>query len=395
MTIADHSSPLPPLHRVVSGEVGPPCPTELPDGSPAWLVTRPDDVRQVLSDARFRRSELWTEDSPALSTVPNLVSNPDLMFNQDGEGHIRLRRTLRRAFTPRAVARWEPWIADMVEQCLDQLERSGSPADIVAEYALPLPVMVISRLLGLDDSVRTRLRHWADHAFSNGAHDGDDVAEVMAEFAEFGAGVLAERRAAPGDDLVSSLVQAADAEGGIPETQLVQLVCGLIVGGHDSTMTMLSNCLFYLLGERPDAWARLGADEKAAEILTDRLLHLIPLGDDRGSARRAAEEIEVGGVLIPAGAVVLADVALANRDPQVFSARPFDDLFAPLEAPTLTFGAGPHYCLGAWLARLELRLGLHRLAARFPELHAVEPPESVAWRLGSSSRSPQRYLVEW
>ncbi len=153
------------------------------------------------------------------------------------------------------------------------------------------------------------------------------------------------------------------------------LVCGLVVGGHDSTMTMLGNALLYLLGERRDTWPRLGADEEAAGRLADRLVHLVPLGDDRGSTRHAATDIEVGGVTIPAGAIVLADCGTANRDPEVFPAATLHDLFAPLEAPTLSFGAGPHYCLGAWLARTELQLALHRLAARFPDLRLAAPTE--------------------
>lgn len=388
--------PRPPLHRIDFGEPGPPRPTRLPDGSAAWLASRHADVRQVLSDARFTRAMLYTPDAPPLSSVPDLVSNPDLMFNQDGPDHLRLRATLRRAFTPRAVARWQPWIAAMVERCLDDLARCSPPVDVVAEYTLPLPVMVISRLMGLDDSARPRLRRWSDHAFSDGSHDGREVESVLAEFAAFGADLLDRRRRSPGDDLVSSLVRAADdEEGDIPEAQLISLVCGLVVGGHDSTMTMLGNSLLYLLGERPECWSRLGADEQAAERLTDRLLHLVPLGDDRGSARHATEDVEVGGVLIPAGSVVLADCQLANRDPAVFPGRPFDDLFAPLEGPTLAFGAGPHYCLGAWLAKLELRLGLHRLAARFPTLRLAEPAQAVDWRLGTTSRSPRRLTVTW
>ncbi|WP_329026700.1 cytochrome P450 [Streptomyces sp. NBC_00690] len=390
-----HRSAKPPMHRIDFGEVGPPRPTRLPDGTPAWLASRYPDVRQVLSDARFARSPLYAADAPALAAAPDLVSNPDLMFNQDGEDHLRLRSILRRAFTPRAVARWQPWIAAMVEQCLDALAEKRPPVDVVAEYALPLPVMVISRLMGLDDSVRPQLRHWAEHAFSDGSHDEKEVSDVLEEFSAFGADLLDRRRHEPGDDLVSSLVTAADQEGGIPEVQLVQLVCGLVVGGHDSTMTMLSNTLLYLLGERPEVWRRLGSDEGAAEVLADRLLHLVPLGDDRGSARHAMEDVEVGGVLIPAGSVVLADCSMANRDPDVYPPRPFDDLFAPLERPTLAFGAGPHYCLGAWLARLELRLGLHRIAARFPTLRLDEPADAVQWRLGSTSRGPRSLQVSW
>ncbi|NEE61280.1 cytochrome P450, partial [Streptomyces sp. SID8455] len=376
-------------------EPGPPRLGELPGGAPAWLVSRHADVRQVLSDPRFGRAQLYAADAPPLSDVPDLVNNPDLMFNQDGPDHLRLRRTLRRAFTPRAVARWRPWIAAIVEQLLDRLEGRSGPVDVVEEFTLPLPVAVISRLMGLDDAARDRMRHWSEHAFSDGSHSGEEVESVLKEFSAFGAELLAERRCDPGDDLISSLVRAADEEGGLPEAQLVSLVCGLVVGGHDSTMTMLGNALLFLLGDRPESWPRIGADEEAAGRVADRLIHLIPLGDDRGTARHASTDVEVGGVTIPAGAVVLADCGAGNRDPEVFPRHTLDDLFAPLEAPTLSFGAGAHYCLGAWLARTELQIALHRLAARFPGLHLSEPPDTVLWRTGTTSRSPRRLHVSW
>ncbi|WP_282689149.1 MULTISPECIES: cytochrome P450 [unclassified Streptomyces] len=383
------------MHRLRFEEPGPPCPTELPGGTPAWRVSRYADVRQVLSDPRFGRAQLYAPDAPALSDVPDLVNDPDLMFNQDGPDHLRLRRTLRRAFTPRAVARWRPWIAAIVEELLDRLGAKPQPADMVAEFAVPLPVAVISRLMGLDESAWDRLRHWSEHAFSDGTHESGQVVSARKEFSAFGADLLMERRRAPGEDLVSGLVAAADEEQGIPEAQLVTLVCGLVVGGHDSTMTMLGNALLYLLGERRDTWPRLGADEEAAGRLADRLVHLVPLGDDRGSTRHAATDIEVGGVTIPAGAIVLADCGTANRDPEVFPAATLHDLFAPLEAPTLSFGAGPHYCLGAWLARTELQLALHRLAARFPDLRLAAPTDAIVWRTGTTSRSPRSLRVRW
>ncbi|MGW6289014.1 cytochrome P450 [Streptomyces sp. NPDC055107] len=396
MTTIDPTRPAPePMHRLFFEEPGPPRLAELPDGGPAWLVSRYEDVRQVLSDPRFGRARLYAPDAPALSGVPDLVNNPDLMFNQDGLDHLRLRRTLRRAFTSRAVARWRPWIGAMVEELLDRLETRPQPADIVAEFALPLPVAVVSRLMGLDESAWDRMRHWSEHAFSDGTHEGEQVASVLKEFSAFGADLLAERRRTRGEDLISSLVAAADDEGGVPEAQLVSLVCGLVVGGHDSTMTMLGNSLLYLLGERREVWSRLGADEEAAGRLVDRLVHLVPLGDDRGSTRHADEDVEVGGVTIPAGAIVLADCGMANRDPEVFPPTTLHDLFAPLEAPTLSFGAGPHYCLGAWLARTELQLALHRLAARFPDLRLAAPMDTVVWRTGTTSRSPRWLGVRW
>ncbi|MFF8913206.1 cytochrome P450 [Streptomyces sp. NPDC015032] len=384
-----------PLHRLNFDPPGPPGPVALPDGSRAWLVSRYADVRKVLTDSRFGRARLHAPDAPSLTGESGLVGSLDLMFNQDGEDHLRLRRTLRRAFTPRAVARWRPWVASIVEQRLDQLADREPPVDLVAGFTLPLPIDVISRLMGLDALSRERLRHWSEYAFSDGSHPKEEMETALTEFAAFGAALLAERRSAPGNDLTSTLVRAADDEGGVPEGQLVDLVCGLVVGGHDSTMTMLGNSLLHLLGERPDCWQRLGEDEEAAGAVAERLLHLIPLGDDRGSARHAAVDTEVGGVTIPAGSVVLADCGMANRDPDVFPPRQLDDLFAPLAAPTLSFGAGPHYCLGAWLARLELQLSLHRIAARFPGLRLAQPAEEIEWRRGSTSRSPQRITVTW
>ncbi|MEU6014828.1 cytochrome P450 [Streptomyces sp. NPDC047515] len=394
-TDATTGLPTLPLHRLGFDPPGPPRPVDLPDGTRVWLVSRYEDVRKVLTDTRFGRAGLHTPDAQPLTADAGLVGSLDLMFNQDGEDHLRLRRSLRRAFTPRAVARWRPWIAMIVEQRLDELAAEAPPVDLVAAFTLPLPVEVISRLMGLDAPARQRLRHWTQYAFSDGSHPKEEMDSALAEFADFGAALLAERRNAPGDDLTSVLVRAADEEGGIPEGQLVDLVCGLVVGGHDSTMTMLGNALLYLLGERPESWTRLGEDERAAELLAERLLHLVPLGDDRGTARHAAADTEVGGVTIPAGSVVLADCGMANRDPDVFPPRQFDDLFAPLAAPTLSFGAGPHYCLGAWLARLELQLSLHRLAARFPGLRLARPAEEIEWRRGTTSRSPQRITVTW
>lgn len=146
---------MPPLHRLSFGPAGPPRLVDLPDGTQAWMVSRYADVRKVLTDSRFGRAGLHTADAPSLSGESGLVSSLDLIFNQDGEDHLRLRRTMRRAFTPRAVARWRPWIATIVEQCLDEFADSARPADLVAGFTLPLPVAVVSRLMGLDAKARS------------------------------------------------------------------------------------------------------------------------------------------------------------------------------------------------------------------------------------------------
>ncbi|MFI7104057.1 cytochrome P450 [Streptomyces sp. NPDC050161] len=392
----DHA--LVPMHCLKLPEPGPPRRTTLPNGTPVWLITRYGDVRKVLTDARFTRSLLFAPDAPPLTDNLNLGNDPDSMFNKDGQEHLRVRRTIQRAFTPRAIERWRPWVTSVVDGLLDELVRRGAPTDLITGYTLPLPVAVISRLMGMEELRTEQLRHWSEHAFAGAGRDAQDVAVALREFSAFAAELLAERRSSPGDDLVSTLVLTADRNGGIPETQLVNLVCGLVVAGHETTLTVLGNAMLYLLGERPETWARIGSDEEAAGLLADRLLHLIPLGDygDRpGSLLRTSEDVEVGGVRIRAGEVVAADRSAANRDPEVFPSAAHGSLFAPLEGPTLAFGAGQHYCPGTWLARLQLRLALNRLAARLPDLRLTLPLSAVEWRLGTTTRSPLSLPAAW
>ncbi|MQS11080.1 cytochrome P450 [Streptomyces kaniharaensis] len=383
-----------PLHRLQPAEFGPPRLTALPNGTPAWLVTRYHDVRHVLTDPRFGRATLYAPDAPPLGASSNLEGDPGFITNIDGADHRQLRALMQQAFTRRAIAAWVPWLTSVVERLVGDVAEHGPPADLVASLTLPLPVEVISRLMGVEDVDRKRLRHWTDHLFADRNCPLDEVRAVLAEFATFAAELLDERRRRPGDDLVSRVVVAADRQGGISEERLIKLVCGLIAGGHETTVATLGNALVYLLGERPDAWSRL-TSEDAAQAAADRLLHNIPLGEGQGALRRSVREAVVGGVAIPAGAVVIVDRTSAARDPEVFTTGLSDGLFEPLEATTLAFGAGPHYCLGAWLARIELRQALHRLATLLPGLRLAEPVDAIEWRCVSTTRSPRRLTVTW
>ncbi|NUR04810.1 MAG: cytochrome P450 [Streptomyces sp.] len=396
MSTHSTSRPLCPMHRIDLPEPGPPRPATLATGTPVWLVTRYADVRQVLMDPRFNRSSLYAEDAPPLLVVPNLLDDPNGLLNQDGEAHQRLRGTVQRAFTPRAIARWRPWVASVVEALLDDFAAQDRPADIIEGFTRPLPVSVICRLMGLDHVDRERIRHWADHALSGGAHTREQVVAAMHEFGDFAADLVAQRRKTPGDDLVSGLVAAGDSLD-IHERQLVTLVCGLVVAGHETTMTALGNIVVYLLTDRQEAWPGLAEDEETAAVAAEQLLRAVPLSEGRvlpGLIRRAVEDTEVGGVTIPAGSVVAVQTNTAGRDPDVFPPGP-PDVFTPLTAPGITFGAGPHHCLGAWLARLELGLALHRLATRFPDLRAEFTPTTIEWRKGQMTRSPSRLPVSW
>ncbi|MFE7464388.1 cytochrome P450 [Streptomyces sp. NPDC057499] len=388
--MTDDEKPLP-LHRLLFDTPGPPRRTTLPDSSPAWHFTRYDDVREVLADDRFVRHVL-----PAAAASP-LSDTTDAMAKQDGSPHTRLRHTAKGVFTPRAVDHLVPEIARIADRLVEDLVRHGPPVDLVDHYTRPLPIAVMNKLLGIHDLDDTRLLHWTERAFPDASVTQDETAQAAREFTEFTTRVIADRRHAPGPDLISTLVQAADREGGIPEAHLANLVTTLVVAGYETTMTMLGNSLLLLLGERPQDWARLGSDEAGAGPLAERLAHLIPLNEPgkHTNPLRATEDLEIGGAAVRAGDLVTLDRGAANRDPAAFPGDPFADLFAPLEHPTLAFGGGHHYCLGASLARAELRLALHRLAARLPTLRLTVPVDAVEWRGTALTRSPLHLPAVW
>ncbi|WP_256252096.1 cytochrome P450 [Streptomyces sp. yr375] len=367
-------------------------------GTPVWVVQRHADVRQMLADSRLNRAHLYDADAPALTPYPNLMDNPDVLNNTDGVEHQRLRRTVSRAFTPRAIARWRPWVASVVDELIDRLVEGDRPVDLVEGFARALPVAVFSRLMGLDDLDHKRLAYWGDHAFATTAFPSQDVQDALADFVAFGGELLVERRARPGEDLVSSLIQAADQDGEMTEEKIVGLVVLLVIAGHEVTTTVLGNTLVYLLTEGRDTWLELGRDEAKAPAAVDQLLRGIPISDLDvlpGFLRRATEDVEIGGVLIPAGSVVAADTMTASVDPEVYPQDWRDQPFSPPGTMHLAFGAGPHYCLGAWLAKMEMELALHKLPQRLPELRLAVATEDIDWRQGLLTRSPQTLPATW
>ncbi|MGQ0838836.1 cytochrome P450 [Actinokineospora sp.] len=383
-------------HRV-DEPLGPPFLAAMETGAPVWVVQRHPEARQVLTDPRFDRASLFAPDAPALTRYPNLLTDPNILNNLDGEEHRRLRRTVSRAFAPRAIARWRPWVASVVEGLIDRIADGPRPADLIAGFASSLPSAVLSRLMGLDEYDSERLAYWCDHAFSTTAFPPEQVRAALAEFAAFGAEVVVRRRAEPGDDLVSSLIMAADEDGGLPEEQIVGLITLLTVAGHEVMATVIANAIVYLLTDGGDAWRELGSDESLAPIAAENMLRGISIGgeDLPGFVRRAREDVELGGVLIKKGDLIAADVQVANLDPDVYPKDPRDHPFSAQSTPHLGLGAGPHFCLGAWLAKLEMELTLHRLPNRLPGLRLDVAPEDIVWRGGQMTRSPQTLPVTW
>ncbi|MFI5887766.1 cytochrome P450 [Streptomyces sp. NPDC051554] len=351
----------------------------------------------MLTDPRLNRSLLYAADAPPVSQIPNLIDEPGLL-NLDGPEHQRLRSTVQKALAPRAIARWRPWVTSVVDQLVDGLVTAGPQVDAIASFTRPLPIEVICRLLNLDGLDPERLRHWSSHAFSATAYSAEEVQAGMREFGAFVAARMAEHRGHPGDDLTGCLTRAAQESDQVSEAELVMLVLHLVLAGYETTATALGNALVFLLDQRPESWEIIGQDEAAAASAVEQMLRMIPLGEvttTPGMLRRAAEDLDIGGVRIPAGSVVAANTAIANRDPDVYPDSLGQDLFAPVEAPSLTFGAGPHYCPGASLTRMEMEVALHRLARRLPTMRLAVSTEEISWHQGELLRSPATLPVVW
>ncbi|MFG2057483.1 cytochrome P450 [Micromonospora sp. NPDC048930] len=356
---------------------GPVTRVRLPTGASAWLVTRHADVRQLLRHPGFS-AEMSRPGYPLLRPLPSdaFRNPPGGFIRMDGAEHAWLRRMLTAEFMIKNVRRIEPLIRQTVDRALDDLRDAGPPADLVAHFALPVPSMVICHLLGVP---------YADHAFFqersrtliDRAAPPDRVQRHVVELRGY-LHHLVETKVAAGDrtdDLLSRLARDRVDTGELAVEELVGMAVLLLIAGHETTANMIGLSVLLLL-RHPARYAALRADQGMADTLVDELLRHLSVVRT-GLARLATEDVEIGGQLIRAGEGVIAVLALANRDSDVFD-RP--DEFDPYRAAQqhLAFGFGVHQCIGQPLARAELRIALVELARRFPGLRpavaAGRPP---------------------
>lgn len=332
-----------------------------------WMVSRYDDVKRVLTDtANFSsdfRGVMQGEDGrhPLRSSL--IVSDPPI--------HTRLRNLVTRAFTSRAVANLEPRIIQLTHEMLDQVIESGR-IDLVRDLAYPLPVVVIAEMLGVPIEDRTRFKEWSDQVVAasdrifgdrTGAAPQDETMQMDAYFRT----IIAQRRATPRDDLISGLL-AAEIEGErLTEEDLLSFAALLLVAGNVTTTNLISNAILTLL-KHPRDLARLRADPSLLPGAIEEVLrYRSPV---QAIFRVTANDVEIGGQVIPSPRIVVALLGSANRDETRFPrANRFDITRNP--NPHIGFGYGIHYCLGAPLARLEARVALTAILERLHDLERV------------------------
>ena len=352
-----------------------------------YVLTRYDDVAGFLRDPRFGKGGYQALFESRFGTGPNGPWLPTSMLFRDPPDHTRLRALVSKAFTPRVVETLRPHVEAIVERLLDRVADLPR-VDVIEALAYPLPVTVISELMGVPPEDNETIKEWSrDVARALDAIAlpvGPDVIERGTRATEAIAGyfraLAEERRQRPGPDLLSGLVEAEEAGDRLSERELLATCLLLYVAGHETTVNLIGNGLLALL-RHPEERRRLQADPALLPAAVEELLRYDSPVQRTG--RMAADDADIGGVPIPNGTLVLGLVGAANRDPAHF-AEP-DRLDLGRDQPRhLAFGAGIHYCLGASLARLEAQVAIGALLRRFPAVTlAVERP---AWRPSSTLR---------
>ncbi|WP_308310945.1 cytochrome P450 [Streptomyces sp. GbtcB6] len=354
-----------------------------------WLVTRHEDAQRLAGDPR-----LSVEDRHAGPELRCRLDRfkfrfadclPETMLVMDPPEHTRLRRMVAREFTPRRVATLAPYIEETVRRLLAPLPPDGT-ADLVSVLAEPLPTMVICRLLGLSEQDATHLGPFV--SVLTELPVDPEVAARVEEARDavwtYLSRMIEEKRHKPDDGLLSALISAHDDEGRLTDTELTAMAGVLFAGGAETTTQMIGSGLLLLL-RHPEQLARLVESPDLIPSAVDELLRFeSPV--TLGLIRYAAEDIPLADVTIPRGDLVFVGVSSANHDPRRFPEPDRVDV-ARRDNPHLAFGHGPHYCLGAPLARLELQVVLSTLLRHHPHLELACRPTEVPWR-PSALRGP-------
>ncbi|HWC81427.1 MAG TPA: cytochrome P450 [Pseudonocardiaceae bacterium] len=365
----------------------------MPYGGEGWLATRYADVRTVLADPRFSRAATADrEDVPRVNPLPQPAGG---ILGMDPPEHSRLRRLVARAFTVRRTEEWRPRVEQIVDDLVTGMLAGGQPADLAAQLAWPLPITVICEMLGVPYAERERFRGDTDTSLALGGVTPQEIQDARDRMRAYLAELVAAHRAEPRDDLLGELVAARDEGDGdrLSELELVQLGLAVLVAGHETTANQIGNFIYTLLSRR-ELWERLVADPGRIPAAVEELMRIIPLGASTSFPRMATEDLELDGQLIRAGETVGVHLAAGNRDGSVY-VNPEEIDFDRPEIAHLGFGHGAHHCLGAPLARLELRTALATLVRRVPQLDLAIAAEEVHWRSDRLIRGVQELPVRW
>ncbi|MFI8370482.1 cytochrome P450 [Streptomyces sp. NPDC085466] len=375
--------------------------TTLPSGVEAWLVTRYADARQALADQRLSKNPVHHAE-PGKTGIPGERSAGLMthLLNIDPPDHTRLRRLVSKAFTPRRVAAFAPRVQELADRLIDDLAARGS-ADLIHEFAFPLPIYAICDMLGVPAEDQDDFRDWAGMMIRHGGGPRGGVARSVKKIRGYLAELIHRKRESlreeGADDLISGLIRASDHGDHLTEAEAVAMCFVLLFAGFETTINLIGNGAYALL-RHPEQRARLQASLAAGEtgLLETGVEELLRYDGpvELATWRYATTGLTIGGQAIPAGDPVLVVLAAADRDPDRFGAPDTLDL-ARADNQHLGYGHGIHYCLGAPLARLEGQTALATLLTRLPDLRLAVDPEELRWRGGLIMRGLRTLPVEF
>jgi cytochrome P450 len=370
-------------------EQGPVREVVLPDGVPGWMVTSYEDARALLADPRLSKDhhrvvELVPPEVSGWFTSPLSAH----MLMTDPPDHTRLRKLVTKAFTSRTVEGLRPRIEQVAAGLLDAMP-AGETVDLLSAYALPLPIAIISEMLGVPETDRGRFHDWTLTLLTDTTPQVH-VEHAFQQMAAFLTGLIEDKRAHPGDDLISQLVQVSDNGDQLSAPELLTMGFLLVGAGFETTVNLIGNGVLSLL-RHPAQLALLRSDPALlAGAVEEFLRYEGPV--DIATLRFTSEPVRVGGVDIPADQFVLISLLAANRDERRFADPGRLDITRPPSAH-LAFGHGIHHCLGAPLARLEGQIAIGALLRRFPGLTLAAEPEDLRWRESTQIRGLQELPV--
>jgi cytochrome P450 len=388
-------------------------PIVTPVGDKMWLVRDYALARQVLTDPRFSRAEAVKPQAPRFNDAQPA---PDAMMSMDGAQHARLRRIVSGAFSTGRIAAMAPAVERLAGEYIDRLAAAGPGADLIEGLATPLSLAVLCSMLGIPTADAGIFRDWVEVLFDIAASTPREKSRRRIELVEYMSDLVEQKRqrvadGAPDDDLLTALLAAHD-DGQLSIGELLTLGLTLLMAGYETTVGQIGLSVLALLSD-PAALADLRTNSDPTrnpnpdllDATVEELLRVTP-ATPMSFPRVAAEPVQLGGVTIQAGEGVVVSLLHGNRDAGVWTEPaavcPYGHGSATAHAAStshnavhLTFGHGVHRCLGAPLARLQLRIVLDRLLRRFPDLRVAPGPDSVVWKEGLSIRGLARLRIEW
>jgi len=370
----------------------------MPYGGEVWIVHRHRAARDLLADPRFLRKPFRTGER----VVPYYVPFPDLLRAtiqfEDPPQHTRLRRLVQKGMSPRRIKDMRDSAVAFANSLIDDMVARGGPQDLVPEYSMPLPIQMLSDLLGVPGSDRAKFERWSSAFLAVSGKTTEEMAADIGELAAYISELIAQRREDPKDDLLSALARARDKDETLTDGEILPIAFILIIGGFDNTANFISTGVLALL-RSDEQRERLLADvdglaaTAAEEILRHgRFATGRPVGGGGSLVPFVAtEDVVIDGQVIAAGEAVAVDPSAAGHDPSVFAAPEAFDI-GRTDNPHLTLSYGLHHCLGAALARMELQVGIAELFRRLPGLRLAGEP---VFNFEHISQPMTSLLVDW